>query len=58
MECWWSTISLKIQRLADVVHQYSHTGHDYPHFTEAEFQYLSNEAGFGDVRVHGCMTRW
>lgn len=35
----------------DVVHRYSHTGHDYPHFTETELQCLFTEAGFGDVRI-------
>ncbi len=36
---------------ADVVDRYSHTGHDYPHFTEAELQGLLTGAGFTDVTV-------
>lgn len=36
---------------ADVVHQYSHTGHDYPHFTEPELEGLFVQAGFSNVRV-------
>ncbi len=36
---------------ANVVHRYSHTGHDFPHFTEGELQGLLTQAGFNDVTV-------
>lgn len=37
---------------ADVVDRYSHTGHDYPHFTEHELNGLLNGAGFSDISVN------
>lgn len=36
---------------ADVVDRYSHTGHDYPHFTPDELERLFAEAGLSDVTV-------
>ncbi len=35
----------------EVVHRFSHTGHDYPHFTPDEMDGLFTGAGFGEVRV-------
>jgi SAM-dependent methyltransferase len=35
----------------EVVHPFSTTGHDYPHFTREEMFRLLTEAGFPDVRV-------
>jgi ubiquinone/menaquinone biosynthesis C-methylase UbiE len=35
----------------EVVHPYSHTGHDYPHFTEEEVRRLLSGAGFARIRV-------
>ena len=35
----------------DVVHRYSHTGHDYSHFTADELECLYRDAGFSDINV-------
>ena len=35
----------------DVVHPFSATGHDYPHFTRQEMEMLLRDAGFRDVAV-------